>query len=628
MRPRSRRVSGVLALVALLVAPALPGAGAGVVLAHAQLVASSPGAGSIVAESPDEIRLVFSEPLESQVTSLDVVDVNGAPILTRVGEIDPADPYALVVTDPQLPDGVYRLAWRTLSAADGHTAEGFFNFGVGDVPGSLAGGPQGMTHTETDAPGVIGRWLTYIGLLLALGVSVFHRLVIRDGPMPARLVRLLAGGLLLSAAATLAVAFIASFEAGSVIDYLFGTRNGLLQAARAGVALAGGVVLLLVAPRVAGAVAAATGLLGIILLVASGHTAAVPGFASPVGQVVHVVGAAVWIGGLAGLLALVRWPDLVVGPGRSRPAMLEVVPRFSALALVSIGLVVLTGVHAAWLQTGTLVPSGTEYGRTLLMKSAFAIGALALGGLNYLDGGRMMGWLDGFRSRITVEVMLVATVLVLTAALAITPPAEEASGVAIEPVPDAFGEVAPDVSMEISPGRPGVNRIVVTTIEAMAGRAALQLGLDNLTDGTTTLVPLELEGMSGMDHTDAGIGMSHQPGDGTLEWTADALALPAGSSWDASVRVLNADEVEIWRQRFAFALDDEGIDEGQITTLLDPVLGIAAALLLGGALGLGLGLGRARLPRCEALASRIALIGGGTVAVALGVLIGLTKLVG
>ena len=165
--------------------------------------------------------------------------------------------------------------------------------------------------------------------------------------------------------------------------------------------------------------------------------------------------------------------------------MLEVVPRFSALALVSIGLVVLTGVHAAWIQTGTLVPSGTEYGRTLLMKSAFAVGALALGGLNYLDGGRMMGWLDGFRSRITVEVMLVATVLVLTAALAITPPAEEASGVVIEPVPDAFGEVAPDVSMEVRPGRPGVNRIVVTTIEAMAGRAALQLGMDNLTDGTT-----------------------------------------------------------------------------------------------------------------------------------------------
>ncbi|MBA2634634.1 MAG: copper resistance protein CopC, partial [Chloroflexi bacterium] len=183
MRPRGRRFAGVLALLALLAAPALPGPAGGMVLAHAQLVASSPGAGAIVPKSPAEIRLVFSEPLESQVTSLDIVGINGEPILTRAGEIDASDPYALFVAGPELPDGVYRLDWRTLSAADGHTAEGFFNFGVGDVPGTLAGGPQGMTHSEADAPDVIGRWLTYVGLLLALGMSVFHRLVIRDGPM-------------------------------------------------------------------------------------------------------------------------------------------------------------------------------------------------------------------------------------------------------------------------------------------------------------------------------------------------------------------------------------------------------------------------------------------------------------
>ena len=69
----------------------------------------------------------------------------------------------------------------------------------------------------------------------------------------------------------------------------------------------------------------------------------------------------------------------------------------------------------------------TEYGRTLLMKIGLRDRGAGLGGLNYLDGGRMMGWLDGFRSRITVEVMLAATVLALTAALAITPPVEEAA---------------------------------------------------------------------------------------------------------------------------------------------------------------------------------------------------------
>ena len=620
-------LAGVVALLATLVAPALPGAAGARVLAHAQLVASSPGAGAIVPESPEEIRLIFSEPLESQVTSVDIVDINGAPVLTRVGEVDPADEFALVVPDPQLADGVYLLTWRSLSAADGHTAEGFFNFGVGDVPGTLAGGPHGMTHDETDAPGVIGRWLTYVGLLLAFGVAVFQRIVIRRGPMRPQVIRLLAAGLFVSAAATLTLALLAGIEAGSPFEYLLTSRNGSVRLAQALVAAAGGAALLRLPPRFAVPVAAVAGLTGIVLMVSGGHAAALPGPAPLAAQAVHVAAAAVWIGGIVGLLVLARWPWVLIGQA-AKPEMRSLVPRFSALALASIGLVVLTGVYSAWTQTGALVTPGTEYGRTLIMKSGFALGALALGGLNYFDGGRMMDWLDGFRSRITVEVMLAATVLALTAALAVTPPVEEPPGVAIQPIPDAFGEVAPGMEMAVIPGRPGINRIVVTTVDAMAGVGALELSLDDLDTGTSTRVPLVLEGMTGMDHTDGGIGMTHQTDDGTVDWTADALVLPEESHWDTAVRVLGADDEELSRQRFAFALDGDGISEGEDRTLLDPALGIAAALLLGGALGLGLGLGGARLPRCEAVASRVALMGGGVVAVVLGVLIGIGRLTG
>ena len=624
---RARRLAGVLALLTTLVAPALPGPAGGRVLAHAQLVASSPGAGGIVPESPDEIRLIFSEPLESQVTSVDVTDLNGAPVLTRAGEVDPADPFALVVPSPDLADGVYLLTWRTLSAADGHVAEGFFNFGVGDVPGSLAGGPHGMTHDDTDALGVIGRWLTYVGLLLALGLAVFQHVVIRKEPMRRRLARLLAAALFVSAGATLVVAIVGGLEAGSLLDYLVGSRNGSLQAARAAVAAIGAVVLLLVPVRFAVPVAAGTGLGGIVLLVSAGHAAGLPGPAPVIGQAVHVASAAIWIGGIVGLLTLVRWPALVTADG-TRPQMRELVPRFSAIALASIGLVAVTGVYSVWSQTGVLITTDTEFGRTLIMKSAFALGALTLGGLNYFDGGRMMGWLDGFRSRITVEVMLAATVLALTAALAMTPPVEEATGVSIEPIPDAFGEVAPGMELSVIPGRPGVNRIVVTTIDAMAGVGTMELSLDDLTAGTSTRVPLVLEGMTGMDHTGGGVGMTHETEDGTVDWTADALVLPPDSRWDSAVRILSSDGTEVSRQRFAFALDSDGIAEGELRPFLDPTIAIAAALVLGGALGLGLGLGGFRLPRCEAVASRFALVGGGLIGTVLGLLIGASRLAG
>ena len=617
--PRMARLASVLALIALLVAPALPGATGTRVFAHAQLVASSPGAGVTLDESPTELRLIFSEQLEVQVTSVDLRSLDGDTALERVGEIDPDDAFALVVGDLDLPDGVYTVTWRTLSAVDGHTAEGAFSFGVGATQGSLPISLD-MTHTETDAPGVIGRWLTYIGLLGALGVAVFHRVVIRTGPMPDALKRLLAFGLFVSAGATLIVAVIAAIEAGSVVDFLIGTRNGGLQLARAVVAALGGVALLVVPGRIAGAVAAATGLAGIVLLVASGHTAALPGPLPLLVQIVHVAGAAVWIGGIGALLALFVRPSLLTTGDQTQ--MSAIVSRLSALALVSVGLVGLTGVYTAWTQTGTLLTVETEYGRTLILKSAFAIGAMALGGMNYFDGGRMLGWLGGLRSRVTVEVMTVAVVLLMTAALATTSPFDDVAGVAIEPIPDAFGEIAPGLSMEIVPGRPGVNRVVVTTIAQMSGIGGLELGLDNVVDGTTNLVSLALEDM---DHASMG-GMGAGADDGSIDWTADAVVLPASSQWDTSVRIMSSSGEEVSRQRFAFALSQERIIEGIVTTLFDPVTGVAVVLLLGGALGLGLGLGSARLPRCEAAASRVALLAGGATGVLLGGAIGVEKL--
>ncbi|MCA1572031.1 MAG: copper resistance protein CopC/CopD [Chloroflexi bacterium] len=630
----ARRVAGLagfLAVLAMLAGPAVPGVAGGRVLAHATLVASSPGSGAVLPESPDEIRLVFSERLEVQVTSLDVATDDGRGILARTGEIDPDDPYALVVADPNLDDGIYQLTWRTLSAADGHTAEGFLSFGIGEVDGTIVSEPGGgMVHSQTDPIAVVGRWLTYVGLLLALGLAIFHRVVIRIGPMPTLLARGLGGVLLVSAVATLVAATASGLEAGGIGEYLGGTRNGMLQVARGLVAGAGGAALLILGPRSARSVAAATGLVGIVLLVMAGHAAALPGPVPIAGQVVHVVAAAVWIGGIVALLGLAVRPELLT-PSPA-PSMRSLMPRFSALALVSIGLVVLTGVYAAFVQTGTLLDLGTEYGRTLLIKSGFAAGALALGGLNFLDGGRMMGWLDGFRSRITLEATLATTVLLMTAALAVTPPIEEPTGVAIEPIPDAFGNTAPGMGMEIVPGRPGLNRVVVTTTDAIAAASTLELGLDRLDDGSTTRVPLLPEGgpsIAGMDHGGGGMPATTDSDDGTVDWVADAVVLADGSQWDTRVRILSsAGDVEISRQRFAFTMSAGAIDDGRSVSLINPATVVASVLLLTGALGLGLGLGGMSLPRCERLASRVALVGGGLTAVVLGGMIGASRLLG
>ena len=621
---RRWRLAGAAAVLAILALPAAPGATGTRVLAHAELIASSPGPGTVVPEAPDEIRLVFSEPIEEGLSSLDVVRQDGAVIVDHSGSVDPDDPYALVLPDPGLGDGVYSVTWRSLSAADGHSAQGFFTFGIGTDEQVLPQVPGGGAHGSTDPISVIGKWLTYLGLLLGVGIPLFHRTVLRAASMPVPLVRMLAALLAISSAATLVMAVASGIEAGSIGDYLFGSRNGLLQVARATVADIGAVALLVAPRRLTGAVAAVTGLTGITLLVLAGHAAALSDPVPVVVGIVHVVAVAIWVGGLAGLVLVLFRPALIVeGPP---PRMREIVPRFSALALAAIGLVAVTGAYEVWVETGELLPIGTDYGRTLLMKTALAIGAFAVGSLNYLDGGRMRPWLDGFPTRVGLESMAAAAVLVFAAALAATPPSE-GQGVEIEPIPDAFGNVAPDMAMEIVPGRPGVNRLVVTATDALIS-LDLSVTLDQLDAGTSSTVPLVprgLEGMGGM------VGMDHNAmatrnDDGTIDWTADAIVLPAGSSWDATVEATSSSGAELTRQRFGFALDEGGISEGEVTNLLNPGAAIGLLLLVGGAIGLGLGLGGFVLPRCEAAASRLALLGGGITGVVLGALIGIQAL--
>ena len=141
-------------------------------------------------------------------------------------------------------------------------------------------------------------------------------------------------------------------------------------------------------------------------------------------------------------------------------------------------------------------------------------------------------------------------------------------------------------------------------------------------------MPLVLEGMEGMQHTGS---MDHSGmttgADGTIDWIADAVVLPRGSRWDTTVRILSSAGAELSRQRFAFTLSETGIEDGREPGLFYVVLTLAGVLAAGGAVALGLGIGGMPLPRCESLASRVALLGGGAVAMLLGIVIGATQLI-
>ncbi|MBM7804251.1 putative copper resistance protein D [Geodermatophilus bullaregiensis] len=170
----------------------------------------------------------------------------------------------------------------------------------------------------------------------------------------------------------------------------------------------------------AGALLAAA-LVGLVVpVVLAGHSATADDHVPAVTTLgVHVVTAAVWVGGLAALLAY----------GRRRDDLVPAAARFSAVALACFVLTGASGLLAAWLVLGgdpgglRAVP-GTGYGRLLLAKTAALLALGVLGALHRRVTLRSLraGRPGGFRRFAAVEVGVMLGTVALAVALSAAPP--------------------------------------------------------------------------------------------------------------------------------------------------------------------------------------------------------------
>ncbi len=125
----------LLSMVALLAVGALliPVGGSaepGVPL-HLELRATEPVADTTLAESPDEIRLYFSEAPQMEGTSVRLADANEELVPTTAAEADEEDPRQLFIMPGEegLQPGSYTVHWRVI-AQDGHAQNGTFGFSI------------------------------------------------------------------------------------------------------------------------------------------------------------------------------------------------------------------------------------------------------------------------------------------------------------------------------------------------------------------------------------------------------------------------------------------------------------------------------------------------------------------
>jgi copper transport protein len=226
-----------------------------------------------------------------------------------------------------------------------------------------------------------------------------------------------------------------------------------------------------------------------LIVLAAAYLAATPALAghasiqSPTGvffpaDVLHVLAAGIWVGGIACLLfVLPTATRRLEGPERSR-LLLAVLVRFSRVALIAVAVIAVTGVVQAYIDVRTFTGLlHTTYGALILVKTALLLVLIALGWVNrtrvlpgleaLVDAVRAPGGI-GVLARRTLrgELALMLCVFGVTAALiAYAPPIDAASG----PFSTNTTLGPAELELTVEPARVGLNTIHLYLINAKDG---------------------------------------------------------------------------------------------------------------------------------------------------------------
>ncbi|MGH2463177.1 MAG: copper resistance protein CopC [Candidatus Limnocylindria bacterium] len=461
----------ILCILALALGSLLPRS----VTAHAMLVDADPAPSSVVATSPPNLVLFFSEAVDPGSIGLRVLDSQQQPV-AGVGtpRLDSSQ-RVLTASLPTLEPDTYTVDFTVVSAVDGHPTASLFAFlvdptGTG-VPPSVPLPDE--TATPPDPYAIAARWVATVVALLLFGtvlVWVLHRRWIGafSAAIPWGVLASLAVVGLVAFAIHLTLLANAAFgppgqPGGHPAVHLdFAEPFGWTPFAIAmRIAMIGLLIVFLVAgarafrtvPAAAeppatgpgdGSVAlplcgagAAAAILGLSL---TGHAASLGGPVWGVVDAGHLLAVAAWLGVLPALGLLVwraREPGTPVGATGRR-----VLGVHARVALVAAPLVVLTGLANSPLVLGQareLAAAG--YGNLLLVKALLVSVALGLGAANHFlarnRGGRSMAVIVG------VELAVAAIAVAVGSTMVSIPPATDRSPATVDPqlgVAHLFGE--------------------------------------------------------------------------------------------------------------------------------------------------------------------------------------------
>ncbi|MEX0763189.1 MAG: copper resistance protein CopC [Dehalococcoidia bacterium] len=609
-----RGFSFLLAALGLIVASLLIGTGEA--SAHANQIRSNPSPNAELETSPDRIIVWFSEPIEPTFSRMNVLDSAGDEVDNGDSRVDPGEPTAMVVTVPDLSDGTYTVSWRNLSTVDGHTVRGSFLFAVGE-PLAAGGGVEVADQPLLQSPfDPWMRWVFFLGAVAFMG-GLFFELFISGpvlglfdtGTAGGRVAQRLSGRLTLLATAgviAMAAGLVGQLVQQAAVNFetsvfqVFGEpiRSVLLDSDwgqlwlwRAALVLGAGVVLALASrarqpsdddeepglltESMFGPVALLIGLGILLLTTLSSHSAAVPDdvwWMAVANDYAHLVAAAVWVGGLIYLAAAL--PVVLKESGTDRQQILATItPRFSVVAFLSSGVLVITGVFSGWLQVTVPAATATPYGWTLVAKIALLAPLFSLGAVNSFWVRRQLGINPsaGFTMRrlVTAEVAVAALVLLAVGWMTSLEPARQYAsrhGIGVD-TGFQFSDTTEGatINVDMTPAQVGMNDVLIN-IEDRRGEP-----ITNAEDVRIRVTFVEQD-LGGEFESAA----PHGPG----EWIIHDVPMTIAGVWQGEVVVTRPDAFDArtgFRMEVTSAGATSAISPSQDVTLV--LFGVELALL-------------------------------------------------
>ena len=446
--------------------------------AHATLESSSPADGQSVLTSPSEIRITFSEAVTTISGGLSVLDADGKTV--DVGNSEVVGGRTLVAPISEtLSDGTYVATYRVLSA-DGHPVSGSLLFAVGAGALDRSAQPSSSGDRLWEIIGGISRFIMYLAALVAAGVAFFLAFIhdhaedrwrivpfVRIGSI---LALLSAIGIVMSQAALLtgkgAGAVTDSNVLRDVLNQNLGWSLALLMIGLAAVHLSTDIPKKVVSQSLA----VYGGLAVTVSFAVWGHaTELSPTAISLAADAIHATAAALWLGGLVGLVMVlsVRTPETV-------RATAGIIGRFSRMAFWSVIALTLAGLTLTITGSGASLNSilTTTWGQLVLAKIGLTLIVVLIAAWNRRTlvpsltsptentGELAVRWATLLRT-IRAEAVLLVAVVALTAIVVNVPPARTAVVAKTDRVDITQRVDTGNVQLSVDPAIVGPNTVAV-----------------------------------------------------------------------------------------------------------------------------------------------------------------------